>query len=298
MDDKFWRDLHKVLEKQDFKNEEEIKTFLDGLIGQKIPELADLEMNDEETARELIYKARELSPIEARQNIEDALLFDPNCIDAYELLGSFEEEYAIAICFYKRGVDIGKEIFGGRFLDEHKGKFWGFHETRPFMRCMFQYADCLYNIDKKKDCIVVLEELIELNPNDNQGVRDQLMLFLVELNEFDKYRNYAAQFEDDFMAFSCFNKALFAFKTEGESENSNSILKHALEKNKFVAKKLISSKPQVDFPGFYGIGDNNEAIYYAVYAQDIWQETDGAIEWLKKHSAAKNKVPTGKKNKG
>ena len=44
------------------------------------------------------------------------------------------------------------------------------------MRCLQAYSDCLIDMGKVKEAIEVLEELIYLNPNDNQGARDHLLL--------------------------------------------------------------------------------------------------------------------------
>lgn len=91
-------------------------------------------------------------------------------------------------------------------------------------------------------------------------------------------------FEEDSMAFPLFNRALFAFKTEGETENSNTQLLKALNQNKFVAKRLLSNKPITNLADHYGFGDEDEADYYASYAQHVWAETKGARDWLKKHT--------------
>ncbi len=45
--------------------------------------------------------------------------------------------------------------------------------------------------------------------------------------------------------------------------------------------------PVSKLAGHYGFGDKNEADYYALFAQHVWQETQGAIEWLRKHSGKK-----------
>ncbi len=58
------------------------------------------------------------------------------------------------------------------------------------MRCMHSYAECLNDLGRVSDSISVFEEMIRLNPNDNQGVRDQLLLHLIRLNEFNKFRKY------------------------------------------------------------------------------------------------------------
>ena len=54
------------------------------------------------------------------------------------------------------------------------------------------------------------------------------------------------------MAFAQFNRALFAFKTEGESANANKKIKEAIKCNKFVAPKLLAGKEIFDIPECMG----------------------------------------------
>ncbi|MBX7202833.1 MAG: hypothetical protein IT240_05795 [Bacteroidia bacterium] len=283
--DKAMTDLQRLLGTQDFKTEADLQKFLDGIIGQPIPSFPKEALSFQEQAQDLVFEAYELPPAKAKLNIEKALQLDSNCIEAYEFLGSMERTAEIACAFYEKGIAIGRQVFGGKYLEDHKGAFWGFHETRPFMRCMQHYSGCLYTMGKVKECVAVLEEMIELNPDDNQGVRDHLLLYLIQLDEKKKFEKYAKMFNGDSMAFPLFNRALFAFKTEGETENANKQLQKALKQNKFVAAKILSKKPITELANHYGIGDENEADYYVFFAQHIWQSTNGATSWLKKLSA-------------
>ncbi len=277
-----FKDFHRLLDKQNFKNEDELKEFMNSIMMKPIPEIPEEELTKEERAQDLVEEAYDLPIRDAIKNIDIALNFNPDCIDAYEFLGSVQRSVESALNYYEKGVNIGKRIFGGKYLKDHKGQFWGFHETRPFMRCMFQYSDCFYKLGKKDTAISIMEEMIELNPNDNQGVRDQLMLYLLEQNEFDKFRKYMREYSGDGGVYTHFNRALYAFKTEGESAKSNELLKTANEENKYVLPMLVSSKLQTELPDSYGIGDKKEAKYYYVFAQRIWQQTPGAVKWLMK----------------
>ncbi len=282
--EKLMADLQRLLNAQDFKSEDELRKFMDGLVGKQIPSFPKEALSFQEQAQDLVFAAYELTPAKAKANIEKALKLDPDCIEAYEFLGSMEKSAEVATAFYEKGISIGRRVFGGTYLEEHKGMFWGFHETRPFMRCLQQYSECLYEIGKVRECVTVLEEIIELNPDDNQGIRDQLLLYLIELDENKKFLKYAKMFEGGSRAFPLFNRALFAFKTEGETENANKQLLKALKQNKFVAKRLLSKKPITELADHYSLGSENEADYYASFAQPIWAKTKGALEWLKKHN--------------
>jgi tetratricopeptide (TPR) repeat protein len=228
----------------------------------------------------LIFEAIELPEEKGYELALKALRMDPDCIEAHEYLGALEPIPETAILYYKNGIEIGKRIFAKNYLKDSIGQFWMIHETRAFMRCMQAYADCLKDMGRYSDSVSVFEEMIRLNPNDNQGVRDQLLLYLIKINEFNKFRKYDKIYKEDIGAFMSFNRALFAFKTEGLSTTSNGLLQKAIKSNKYVIPKLISKTFKADSPEVYGIGDENEALFY--FAHKIWHETDGAIDWIKR----------------
>jgi tetratricopeptide (TPR) repeat protein len=279
--EKLIADFHRLLDAQDFESEEDLKKFMDGLVGQKIPEFPKEILTNEEKAKNLVFEAYEADDDESTEKIHEALVLDPDCIEAYEYLAITEVSPLFASPYYEKGISIGRKRFGGEYLKEKKGMFWGIHETRPFMRCMFGYAECLHVVGRVEESVAVLEELIELNPNDNQGVRESLLLYLIELDDREKYMRYSKMYEDDISAFMLFNHALFAFMTEGPSNNTNDRLKKAVKSNKHVAQLLGSAKIESKLPETYRLGSKEEAVIYASVASQVWQNTQGALLWLK-----------------
>ena len=277
-----FQDLHRILESQEFKSEDDVRKFMDGLMGKPIPSFPKESLTIKEQAQDLIFEANELPDEKGYPLALKALHMDPDCIAAYDYLGTLEAIPETAILYYKHGIEIGKRIFAKTHFKEGIGNFWMINETRPFMSCMQAYADCLKNMGRFHDAVSVYEEMIRLNPNDNQGIRDQLLLYLIRINEFNKFRKYDKLYKDDLGAFSSFNRALFAFKTLGSSANSNELLQKAIESNKYVIPRLLTKKISDEFPEVYGIGDENEAIYYCFFAHQIWHETFGAIDWIKR----------------
>lgn len=281
--DKLITDLHRFLNSQDFKSEKDLGKLMESL-GQQIPSLPEEVLTSQEQAQNLVYEAFDLPTARARQNIKKALKLDNNCIEAYEFLGSIEDVEEIAILFFEKGIKIGRENFKGKFLERNKGRFWYIHETRPFMRCLYHYSDCLFAIGKTKEAVTILEEIIDLNENDNQGVRDQLLIYLILLEENEKFKKYAEMFKDDDSAFSLFNRALFSFKIEGETENTNKQLQKAIKQNKFIVTKLLSKKSIINSSDYYSWGSEDEANYYAEFAKSIWNNTNKATLWLKNYA--------------
>lgn len=282
--DKVKLDLHRLLESQNFKSEDEVRKFMDDLMSKPIPSFPKESLTIKEQAQDLIYEAIEQSEDKGYQLALEALQMDPDCTEAYEYLGALEPIPETAILYFKNGVDIGRRIFANTYFKENIGNFWLIQETRPFMRCLRAYADCLSDLGRFRESVEVFEEMIKLNPNDNQGVRDQLLIYSIKINDFNKFRKYDKMYKDDHGACMSFNRALFAFKTEGSSSNSNGLLNRAIRANKHIIPKLISKTPQLEIPEVYGVGDVDEAKYYTFFAHKIWHETDHAIEWIKRET--------------
>jgi tetratricopeptide (TPR) repeat protein len=96
----------------------------------------------------------------------------------------------------KRLVQKGNRMMKeqGYFDEEYIGAFWGFHQTRPYMRARQAYVDALLDVCMFEAAVVECEDMIRLSENDNIGARYTLMhLYALEGNEekalelFDRY---------------------------------------------------------------------------------------------------------------
>ena len=262
------KDLHRLLDKQNFQSEEEVKAFMNSLMGKPIPMIAPEDLTPEEQAEDLIAEAEGLPPAKARKKIQEALALDPDCIAAYILLGGLEADPKAALKHLEKGVAIGRRKFFGENAEEYAGHFWGITETRPFMQCLHLMGECLLVSGTPKGLeqgLAVFEELLTLNPNDNQGVRDQFLLFCIAAKKYDAFKKYDALY-DDATAFCAFNRALHAFRTKGDTENARALLREANTVNPYVVPKLLSRNTQPTRPQYYGIGDDSEAQHYILYA--------------------------------
>lgn len=69
----------------------------------------------------------------------------------------------------------GSERLGLNSFAENKTYFSGLLETRPYMGARTELAQLLCGAGRAEDAIRHFEALLELRPNDNQGVRDILL---------------------------------------------------------------------------------------------------------------------------
>jgi hypothetical protein len=129
--DKLMAEIQRLIAGQEFNSEEELQTYLKGILGQEIPSSPHSLLSAEEQAQELVFAAYKLPINKAKLKIEKALQLDRNCIVAYEFLGTQEDAAEIAIVFYEKGIQIGKQRFGGAYLKENKGFFGAYTKLGP-----------------------------------------------------------------------------------------------------------------------------------------------------------------------
>lgn len=282
--DKLMNDFHRLMSTQNFENEAELKEFLKKMEGGKIPEFDKLALSFQEQAQDLVYEAYNLPPEQGKEKVAEALSLDPTCVEAYEYLAGIEPHPEISIIFLDKALEIGELKLGEEFFEKNKGHFWMIHETRPFMRCLQSYADCLIMKGMVVEGVEIFQRMIELNPNDNQGVRDHLLLYLIEIEEPERFKFYDKMFKEDNFAFPSFSRALFSFQTKGETKQTNDLLLKAINANKFVIPKILSDDFTDEMVDAYSPGSKEEAAYYVGCAYETWRAIPGAMEWLKKNS--------------
>jgi len=276
-------DLNRLIARQEFKNLEEAEAFFNSLnlTGMSLDDLPKVDLTAEEQAQDLVHEAYDLAPAKAKKNVEKALELDPNCIEAYEYLASREKALEISLVFCDKGIAIGRKKFGGKFLKENKGIFWGIHETRPFMRCLYNKAEWLITDGKMVEAVEIMEEMLQLNEGDNLGVRFPLMSALIVLGETEKFKKYDKMFADDkYSAAMLYSRALFAFKTEGDSANTRKKLDQAAKANPFVIQRLFDGNINHAGLDAYRMGSPEEAEIYVLHSGLAWHKTEGAMRWL------------------
>ena len=237
-------------------------------------------------AQDLMYDAWESADPEQRIALaKKAIEISPQCADAYNLLA---EESATtldeALALYRQAVDAGKEALGPDGFTEYAGHFWGFHETRPYMRARHGLGEALWAAGDKEGAINNFNEMLELNPGDNQGIRYVLAAKLLDSGRTNELKKLLKTYEDDYSADIQYTRALIAF-SEG-ANNANEIAKEALDTNKHVPSILSGKKKSTPPEDYITMGGEDEASGYVEIFGRAWKKTPGAIEWLCKVTAS------------
>lgn len=280
------KDLAKIvaeIKKQGLNSEEELRGFLENAMGENMEGVFDDDepMDDIGKAQELVYEAFDLPITKAKKNIKKALELDPNNTEAYNFLANNEKNIDKAIILYEKGIEGSIKSLGEKFFQEEKGYFWGMIETRPFMRAKASLADCLFAKGKIDKALEIYEEMIELNPNDNQGIRYLLSTLYLCETDLTKFENFIKNWEEEGTAVWTYNNAYYHYRKFGNTAKSNKVLLEAYNSNKFVIDLLLGKKKMPNHrPQYVGFGDESEAISYVFGNSAIWVEEEGAIEWL------------------
>lgn len=279
------KDLSRMLEEQEFDSEEEINQFLQQQLasGKSFSPPPQRSLSSLEKAQNLIYQAYEArSKTQMVKLARKALEISQDCADAYVMLAELNAPtIAEALALYEAGVKAGERALGTEF-EELKGHFWGFIETRPYMRARLGLAMTLWSLGRLEEAAQHMDTMLELNPNDNQGVRQVYITLLLELNDKKRMEKLLKQYPDDWSAYWKYGQALYEFRKKGAGAKADELLSDAISYNPHVPPYLLGKKklPKQASASYYSPGDENEALDYVVDGIRPWSKTEGALEWL------------------
>lgn len=161
------------------------------------------------------------------------------------------------------------------------GYFWSCSKTQAFMRAKASFAKHLDQIGQRDIAIKHYQEMLELNPDDHQGIRYELVFCLFKDNRDKELNQLFDQYCDDTVTQWIYHRALWCFKKTGNSNLANQEIAKAIKANSHVSHYLLSQKKVLPASLTYMQPENMpEAVMYAYKAQKDWKATPGALSWL------------------
>jgi tetratricopeptide (TPR) repeat protein len=231
-----------------------------------------------EQAQDLCFRAFESYGRLRVQLARQALEIDPDCADAHLILaeqaGTLEDE--IEHCL--RGLQAAERTLGSACFAENAGHFWGITETRPYMRARFGLAESLTAAGRIDEAITHYQELLRLNPNDNQGVRYVLLPKLLAAGRDVDAARLLKKYDEE-SANWVYARALLAFRLSGRSAAADRELRDAIRTNLHVPELLGSEEP-IPQPPHYALGSFEEACVAVEELRPAYQATPGALDWI------------------
>lgn len=244
--------------------------------------LSKAEFEALDAAQDRIFEAADARTATKRRSLaRQALALSPHCADAHGMLAAAEKpDSDTALAHWQAGVAAGRAALGPDF-DSYIGEFWGFLETRPYMRALFGLAWALWLRGEREEAIRQVQDMLVLNPNDNQGARYILAAWLIEAGDDAALTVLLKAYKDDGMAAWSWSKALAGFRLRGNTASSRTALGNARSSNAFVAEYLLGERsvPKAR-PMLLSPGQRDEATHYMQQFGAGWRSTKGALEWL------------------
>jgi tetratricopeptide (TPR) repeat protein len=236
-----------------------------------------------EKAQTLIYDAWEKpTPRAQAVHAHKALAASPLCADAFNLLAGHAKSREKALDLYQRGMEAAALLLGPEGFEEYGGEFWGWLESRPYMRARAGVALTLDKLGRGEEAVGHLQAMLKLNPNDNQGMRFALLGVLLNLDAFEAAKALIGEYPGDGSLCWSYGRALIGFQ-EGRQDEAETLesVRDALIANSHVERILAGKAALVIGRSPCVVsGSAQEASDYVLTHGRAWRKLPGAVDWL------------------
>lgn len=225
--------------------------------------------------------------------VTKALKLCPWCADAYGSLALAAKKHprmalhlrrlALAAAEFALDADWGQDL-----RQAYAENYWSHVATRAYMRARSGLAETLADAGALEEAVDHLEELLKLNPNDDQGLRYPLAEHLLLLGRDERLLELIEECAGEASAFVGFNGALLAFREGGDCPESRMVLAAARQANPHVVGYLLGDRaPPPATMKIYEPGGDDEAALYVACTAEAWRASEGALDWLRRYASGK-----------
>jgi tetratricopeptide (TPR) repeat protein len=215
---------------------------------------------------------------------QDLLQRHPEHLDVRDSLAHVYEEIGQddrAKALLEEAVTLGRRAFPQAFRSDDLLE-WGWLENRPFLRCLCSLGVVYEREGRLAEALALYQELLSLNPNDNQGVRALAVTVLFALKRPEEVIKVCTAYPDDGMPEIIYGRALALFQL-GRDDDATTTLRQAVRWRPRVAAELLKTRhrrPPSSIPGTITLGGADEAYAYWQHNGQFWGETEGALPWV------------------
>ncbi len=227
--------------------------------------------------QDLCFQAFDTQGRRRVQIARQALQLDPDCADAHVILAEKAGTLDDGLQHFLNGVQAAERTLGATFFAEKSAISGASRKVaRICARCGL--AQLLSEAGRKDEAIAHYQDLLRLNPNDNQGIRYSLLPELLTTGRDGDAARLLKEFDEESAnwAYSC---ALLAFRLSGRSAAADRELRDAVGINPHVLT-LLCSETLIPQPPFYEPGSFEEACVATEVLRPAYQATPGAIDWV------------------
>ncbi len=282
------RQMEAMLEGHKFTSIDDVNAHLAKLTaGGRLSEMADAWKRDDPKwrAQELAYDALETDSFEeALRLVHDALKLDPDCTDALRLMASLAPmPLDNRILLMRDVVERAERNMGERFIEERTGSFWSTVSTRPYMRAKQHLGELLAEAGNLEGATAVFEQMLDLNPTDNQGMRYLLLGLYLATGQPEKASGLMSRSpgEEKFLGSFAWARVLERWLS-GDPDGAKAALARARKVNPFAEAYIAGTRELPRHtPEYFRPGDESEAQTCAKELEAAWRSHPGFREWLR-----------------
>jgi len=185
---------------------------------------------------------------------------------------------------WRDAVKVGLQVLPPEFVVGRDRLEWGWLDNRPFLRAYHGLALAELADDRTGEALAICQDLLDLNPNDNQGVRTIAANLLFARRRPDAVLALCDRYPMDGLPAMSFGRVLALYMLDREDEAA-AALRKAAEHSPLVAKELTKKthpEPRSRHPGFITMGGADEAYDYWREAGGSWKRAPGALEFVRR----------------
>ena len=162
---------------------------------------------------------------------------------------------------------------------------WVIASNRPALRGLMRSVQWRLARKERSRAAVTAELLLDLNPDDNHGVRFMLMNEYLRSGDDEKALALAQRYPLDLAPETRFGAvlALVRLHRMQEAERALSTAREDLPKTAQYLLPTRIRRPRI-MPDCIEVGGDDQAWLYRDEMRSVWQQTPGALEWLRAHS--------------
>lgn len=197
--------VQRIADARGFETMEEIQRFMnEEVVGRTPEELAAMaedlspETPVEQADRMIDELPEDASAGHIVRTSKQALALSEDSMAAWLAWGIHAESADKALEVFEKGIARGRVRFADLIAEtgpEHG--LWGHIEARDFMRLLYERAKLLEVRQDAEGAIAAYREMLALNPNDNQGIRGDLLRLLMVFRRIEEGRALLDAYPND-----------------------------------------------------------------------------------------------------
>ena len=268
---------------QVFQNPEEVEEFFELHKDKTSEELLEMNPPSKKSrnrldALEAYHMSREESAIEIKRILES----DPHCIEALICRTGWENDPEKRIDDLEEIIEISENVLGVNEADFEQERLWTDHTTKPYMKALELLGIELAQNGYLEEALEQFQEILELNPMDNQGIRYLILQNALVNKKLSICEQIFRDHSWDDSSYFLYSKAIYNFFKYGNKSKSKKAAIRAFEQNPYPVLFILDlEEPPTDIIGCKP-GSPEEGIAVCQALLECYETQEKVILWLVK----------------